>query len=168
VRAVTEATGAVSHLAVPDGGDFWSVFDRLTDAQDEPTAGPGLYSQWKVMELAHRAGLKVLLDGQGGDETLAGYPRYLPIRLRDLLAGGRFREFARLLGPVVDRMGLMTTTSHMLEPWLPGDVVGTLRRQYGSGKERVLSPSMRRLARTLPASRVRPPREFPTALSRQL
>jgi asparagine synthase (glutamine-hydrolysing) len=46
VRAAIEASGATSHLVVPDGSDFWSVFDRLTRHQDEPTAGPGLFSQW--------------------------------------------------------------------------------------------------------------------------
>ena len=84
-----EASGAHSHVVVPDGGDFWAMFDRLAARQDEPTAGPGLYSQWKVMELAHAHGLKVLLDGQGGDETLAGYFRYLPVRLRDLARARR-------------------------------------------------------------------------------
>ena len=167
VRAVTEATGAVSHLAVPDGGDFWSVFDRLTAAQDEPTAGPGLYSQWKVMELAHRAGLKVLLDGQGGDETLAGYFRYLPIRLRDLLASGRLAEFRRLVGPVADRLGWATTLALTLEPWLPGTLVGALRRRFGQGKDRALSAALR-AARRPGSGPPRPPAEFPSALSRQL
>jgi asparagine synthase (glutamine-hydrolysing) len=168
VRTVCEASGAISHLVVPDGRDFWAVFDRLAAAQDEPTAGSGLYSQWKVMELAHHTGLKVLLDGQGGDETLAGYFRYLPIRLRDLLAGFRLGEFARLFGPVTDRLGLPTTLSHMLEPWLPGAMVGALRRRFGQGKDRVLSPALRRLARPALEQRPRPPREFPTSLSRQL
>ncbi|MCU0621954.1 MAG: asparagine synthase (glutamine-hydrolyzing), partial [Gemmatimonadales bacterium] len=72
MRATVEATGAHGHLVVPDGSDLWEVFDRLHDLQGEPTAGPGVFSQWKVMELAGRNGLKVLLDGQGADETLAG------------------------------------------------------------------------------------------------
>src|SRR5690242_10909619 len=96
MRAAIEASGATSHLVVPDGRDFWAVFDALAAQQDEPTAGSGLFSQWKVMELAHGAGLKVLLDGQGGDETLAGYARYLPMRLRDLAASGDLAGFARL------------------------------------------------------------------------
>ena len=168
VRAVTEATGAHAHLVVPDGGDFWGVFDRLTESQDEPTAGPGLYSQWKVMELAHGSGLKVLLDGQGGDETLGGYFRYLPIRLRDLLSTGRLGEFARLLGPVVDRLGGATTLALTLEPWLPPGLVSVLRRRFGQGKDRVLSPALKRLERARPDQRPHPPRDFPSALSRQL
>jgi asparagine synthase (glutamine-hydrolysing) len=165
VRAVTEASGATPHLVVPDGGDFWEAFDRMTLAQGEPTAGPGVYSQWKVMELAHGAGLKVLLDGQGGDETLAGYGRYLPIRLRDLLASGDFEGFLTLWGPAVRRLGLPTTVALTLEPWLPAALVAPLRRTFGQGKDRVLGPALRGL-RSEPAARA--PRAFPTALKRQL
>ena len=32
VRAAVEASGATSHVVVPDGADFWSVFDRLRGA----------------------------------------------------------------------------------------------------------------------------------------
>ena len=168
VRVVVEATGAVPHLVVPDGGDFWPAFERLTEAQDEPTAGPGIYSQWKVMELAHRTGLKVLLDGQGGDETLAGYFRYLPVRLRDLLAAGRLGAFARMFGPVADRLGATTTWALTLEPWLPRSMVASLRRQFGQGKDRVLAPELRRLSGSRDATTAKPPPDFPSALSRQL
>ena len=165
VAAVTAAAGAQSQLVVPDGADFWDTFDRMTLAQGEPTAGPGVYSQWKVMELAHRAGLKVLLDGQGGDETLAGYGRYLPLRLRDQLSVGDLAGFARGFGPAAARLGAMVTLALTLEPWLPAALVAPLRRRFGQGKDRVLGPALQRLPGTPPA---RPPREFPTALKRQL
>jgi len=167
VRAVCESSGAQSHVVVPVGDDFWPVFDRLAYVQDEPTAGPGLYSQWKVMELAHHTGMKVLLDGQGGDETLAGYYRYLPIRMRDLLASADFGGFAALLGPVSERLGLSTTLALTLEPWLPKAMIAPLRRQFGQGKDRVLGPLLRsaHLAHT---PRPSADNGFPTALSRQL
>ena len=150
VRAVVAASGAHSHVVVPDGGDLWRVFDELADRQGEPTAGPGVYSQWQVMRLAHQTGLKVLLDGQGGDETLAGYFRYLPTRLRDLLAAGNWAQFARLFGPVADRLGLGTTLLHTLEPWLPEPLVAALRRRFGQGKDRVLSAALRRVRSQAP------------------
>jgi len=43
--------------------------------------------------------------------------------------------------------------------------VAPLRRRFGQGKDRVLGPALQRLPGTPPA---RPPREFPTALKRQL
>lgn len=165
VRAVAQATGAISKVTVPDGGDLWAVIDRLTEAQDEPTAGSGLYSQWKVMELAHGAGLKVLLDGQGGDETLAGYFRYLPLRLRDHLTNGDWPAFARGFGPVADRLGVATTLGFVAEPWVPRGLAAALRRRHGQGKDRVLGAALRAMRHEPPP---RPPRGFPSALSRQL
>lgn len=142
MRAAAEASGAKSHLVVPDGADFWDVFDAMAMGQDEPTAGPGVYSQWKVMQLARSAGLKVLLDGQGGDELFAGYFRYLPARLRDLAIAGRWGAFARLWGNVTDRLGLGTALLHTLEPCLPAPLVGALRARFGQGKDRVLSRAL--------------------------
>ena len=164
IRAAVEASGAQSHVIVPDGSDFWTTFDRLHDLQAEPTAGPGLYSQWKVMELAHGSRLKVLLDGQGGDETLAGYFRYLPIRLRDQVAGGRFLDAMRQLGPAASRLGLATTLALAFEPWLPAALISPLRRRFGQGKDRVLGPALRGMHREPP----RAPREFGSALRNQL
>lgn len=164
VRAVVEATGAHSHVVVPDGADFWTVFDRLHELQAEPTAGPGLYSQWKVMELAARHGLKVLLDGQGGDETLAGYPRYLPAHLRDLLAAGRFVAFAQRFGGTAERLGATTTLALTFEPWLPAALVAPLRRRFGQGKDRVLGRALRRLHAWPP----RPPGGWESDLARRL
>ncbi|MBI3540521.1 MAG: asparagine synthase (glutamine-hydrolyzing), partial [Candidatus Eisenbacteria bacterium] len=163
VRTVVEASGAVSHVIVPDGADFWDTFDALTLAQDEPTAGPGVYSQWHVMRLAHAQGLKVLLDGQGGDETLAGYWRYLPLRLRDLVATGRLGAFGHMFGAVADRLGATTALALMIEPWIPSALVAPLRRRYGAGKDRVLAPRLRRL----PATATTAPAGFPSAVSRQ-
>ncbi len=165
VRLAVEASGAASHVVVPDGGDFWNVLDRLSDLQGEPTAGPGLYSQWKVMELANQAGLKVLLDGQGGDETLGGYFRYLPLSLRDRLAGGDVAGFLSGLGPVADRLGLSTTLALCFEPWLPSGLVAPLRRRFGQGKDRVLSAALAALPSGAPA---RPPAEFGSAVRRQM
>jgi asparagine synthase (glutamine-hydrolysing) len=124
--------------------------DRLADQQGEPTAGPGVYSQWKVMELAQGKGLKVLLDGQGGDETLAGYFRYLPTRLRDLAASGDWNGFGALWGPVSQRLGLGTTLLHTFEPWMPAPLVASLRRRWGQGKDLVLSSALRRAASRAP------------------
>ena len=151
VRAVAEATGVTSHVIVPDGSDLWSVFDTLADQQGEPTAGPGVYSQWQVMKLAggqHR--MKVLLDGQGGDETLAGYFRYLPTRLRDLATAGDWGGFSKLWGPVSDRLGFATTLLHTFEPWLPAPLVSDLRRRFGQGKDRVLSSALMKLKSEVP------------------
>ena len=52
--------------------------------QDEPIVSTGPYAQWCVMRLAQPK-VTVLLNGQGGDELLAGYVPYQYVYLRELL-----------------------------------------------------------------------------------
>jgi len=49
--------------------------------QEEPFLGPSVILQSFVMQKAKQYKCKVLLDGQGGDETLLGYERYFSIFL---------------------------------------------------------------------------------------
>jgi len=58
-------------------------------------AGTSVLAQWSVMRAAAGAGVKVLLDGQGADELLLGYPGYLGSRLADLARTGRWLEGLR-------------------------------------------------------------------------
>jgi asparagine synthase (glutamine-hydrolysing) len=58
---------------------------RIVWHLDEPSLALGVYPQWHVMSLARDAGVKVVLDGQGGDEVFAGYTNYAPQHLYGLL-----------------------------------------------------------------------------------
>src|SRR6266540_4075846 len=73
----------VPDLPLPD------LLAQLVWEQDEPIGSGSVLAQRQVMERAHEDGLKVLLDGQGGDEVLAGYKHYVATNLADLLARGR-------------------------------------------------------------------------------
>lgn len=57
---------------IPQESEFPEVFNQLCYYQEIPTEGPGLYPQWFVMKKAKEK-VKVLLDGQGGDEVFGGY-----------------------------------------------------------------------------------------------
>ena len=58
---------------VRSASDLLGDFDRLMYHQEEPFQSLSIYAQFKVYELAKQAGVKVILDGQGADEILAGY-----------------------------------------------------------------------------------------------
>jgi asparagine synthase (glutamine-hydrolysing) len=93
--AVAESVGAQSHLVFPSAADFWSVAERMAWHQDMPFAGFSFYSQWRVMHAARDAGVKVLLDGQGGDEVFGGYAKFRYAYLASLLRSGRLPTLAR-------------------------------------------------------------------------
>ena len=77
----------------PTYEDFASIAETLVDVQEEPFAGPSIMMQYEVMRTARSNGVIVLLDGQGGDETLLGYHRYYAAWLLDHLRLGGLREF---------------------------------------------------------------------------
>lgn len=56
--------------------DFVNDWEKFLYYQEEPFATASAYAQYKVFELAKQHNVKVLLDGQGADETLAGYTKY--------------------------------------------------------------------------------------------
>ncbi len=64
------------HIIEPSADEFKAIFDEVIYTQEEPFASPSIYLQYFVMKEARRIDCKVMLDGQGGDETLLGYERY--------------------------------------------------------------------------------------------
>ena len=65
-----------SHTVQPAATDLISDFEKVCYHQETPFQSSGTLAQWKVFQLAKQHGIKVLLDGQGADETLAGYHKY--------------------------------------------------------------------------------------------
>ncbi len=96
-RAVVEATRAAPHWITFDAPELVACLPEIVAAQGEPFSTSSMAAQWFVMREAARAGVTVMLDGQGGDEVFAGYPTYVGFRLADLLRGLRVRELAREL-----------------------------------------------------------------------
>lgn len=66
----------------PGYADFRDSLPDIVASQQEPFGGPSLTMQYFVMKAARDHGIKVLLDGQGGDETLLGYEKYYYTFLR--------------------------------------------------------------------------------------
>jgi asparagine synthase (glutamine-hydrolysing) len=93
--AVAGAAGATPTLVFPSAGDFWDSFAKIAWHQDMPFSGLSFYAQWRVMRAAGETGVKVLLDGQGGDEVFGGYAKFRYAYLASLLRSGRLGTVAR-------------------------------------------------------------------------
>lgn len=84
METVRTAFGVAGHEVWPDGAGLGEEFTKLFYHQEEPFTTPSPYAQWAVMRLAQQNGVTVLLDGQGADETLAGYTHFFEPLLRGL------------------------------------------------------------------------------------
>lgn len=76
VDDVNRQIAAHAHSVTPDANDFLADLDKVIWQQDEPFTSTSIYAQWCVMREARRAGIPVLLDGQGADEILCGYRKF--------------------------------------------------------------------------------------------
>ena len=69
---------------------------RVVEIQGEPFVNPAVYAQFRLFRECSAMGIKVLLEGQGADEMLGGYPYFLPPRVASLLQQGRVLQALRL------------------------------------------------------------------------
>ncbi len=75
-RDVAAAIGAEGHEVVIDDRDFFGALPKLVWHEDEPMAHPSSVALYFVAALA-RQHVTVVLTGEGSDELLAGYGKYL-------------------------------------------------------------------------------------------
>jgi asparagine synthase (glutamine-hydrolysing) len=73
---VADHCGLDLHVIEPSKNDFLGNIDEIIYKMEEPFIGPSVFMQYFVMKKAKELDCKVMLDGQGGDETLLGYERY--------------------------------------------------------------------------------------------
>jgi asparagine synthase (glutamine-hydrolysing) len=74
-RTVAQHLNSTHHEVLVSREDFFGALPKLLWHEDEPVAWPSSVSLYFVAELA-RERVKVVLTGEGSDETLAGYSRY--------------------------------------------------------------------------------------------
>lgn len=88
---------AICHKVKPAAGDLARDFEELVRGQGEPIGSASVYAQYRIFKEARANGIKVMLDGQGADEILAGYQRAVSSRLTDLIAERRPFKAAKVL-----------------------------------------------------------------------
>ena len=77
-KIVSEASDLDLQIIEPDSDEFKNSIDEVVYTQEEPFGSSSIFMQYFVMKKAKETGCTVMLDGQGGDETLLGYEKYYP------------------------------------------------------------------------------------------
>jgi asparagine synthase (glutamine-hydrolysing) len=131
IKTVVQATGSNAHYVYPRVEDALAMAEQVTWHQDEPYGSTSIFAQWCVFQAARQAGIKVMLDGQGADEQLAGYHGCFSYYFSNLI---RRRRWAMLVRSMLERriyhnVSLMDQVQNFLVPLLPPHVAQALRRE---------------------------------------
>lgn len=87
---VAKSSRATMHRLRLRSQEFADDFEHFMAMHDQPIGTIAIYAQYRIYKMAHDAGIKVLLDGQGADELLAGYQRFVVARMWSLFQSGHF------------------------------------------------------------------------------
>ncbi|MCU0428740.1 MAG: asparagine synthase (glutamine-hydrolyzing) [Cytophagaceae bacterium] len=102
--------GVEWHINYPKAHELAENFEGLIFTQDIPFYSMSVFTHWHLMHSVKQKSIKVVFDGQGGDELFAGYPLHQLLLGRDRCINGNiitaFRENSLGLSPWKNIAGL--------------------------------------------------------------
>ncbi|MCW5692474.1 MAG: asparagine synthase (glutamine-hydrolyzing) [Pseudolabrys sp.] len=134
MNAVIDATRCSPHFVFPSVADAFDLAERITWQQDEPYGSTSIFAQWCVFEAARKAGVKVMLDGQGADEPLSGYHGAFGVYVADLVRRGHWLDLIKTVLQRREYHGLpvLEQIRAAIFPLLPQRVAAFARRRKSS------------------------------------
>ncbi|MBR1156110.1 asparagine synthase (glutamine-hydrolyzing) [Bradyrhizobium sp. JYMT SZCCT0428] len=133
-REVTDLADMSLHIADITAADFRRHVGDVIYHLDFPVAGPGSFPQYMVSALAAKH-LKVVLGGQGGDELLGGYARYLVAYFEQSIKAamdGTYRQgnFVVTIESIVPNLGLLREYKPMISEFWRDGLFGDIDARY--------------------------------------
>jgi asparagine synthase (glutamine-hydrolysing) len=90
INEVVKITNIKDHYVYPSLENLFKESSNIIWHQDGPFESTSIYAQWNVFRLASQNNVKVMLDGQGADEQLAGYHVFFSSHFADLFSQLKF------------------------------------------------------------------------------
>lgn len=128
-----------SYFTYPDAKGYWADIRKMIWHQDLPIQSTSMFAQWEVMKLAHSNNTKVLLDGQGADESLGGYYNFAGVFLLDLLRKGRLMKYRHEKKQLRENFtaGVNTAMIRALYYYLPESLQREVRKRKRIGMDSI-------------------------------
>ena len=114
---------------VKEGG-LLQDWDKICYYQEEPFGSASIYAQYKVYELAKQHNTTVLLDGQGADETLAGYHKYYKWYWQELFRNRKLSRSKELQAAKELGIHESFTYKNKIAAYFPAFASIVMERQY--------------------------------------
>ena len=125
-HAVNLHCGTTENFVWPDEADTLPAWEKMIWHVEDMARLSALGAFLTVREIS-RTGIKVILNGQGSDETMFGYPRYYTWYLRDILREEGVLQFVREWRKVVANGSL---PFHLLPAYMLCFLNYPLRKAY--------------------------------------
>ena len=85
-KLVAHSINSKWHTVTPNSDELIQELKNLIYCQDIPIWSTSTFAQYSVMKLVNKNGIKVVLDGQGGDELFSGYLPYFTYYWNDIVS----------------------------------------------------------------------------------
>ncbi len=123
-----------SFVIYPNVNDLFDNLRNLIWYQDEPFGTTSIFAQWKVFELAANNNVKVMLDGQGADEQLAGYMAYFNVLNSSYFKKGNLLKLIKSLVNIKNNHGYSYNflCFEMLKKMFPENIKKYFRKIFGN------------------------------------
>lgn len=129
--AVIKATAVVPHFSTPNPNELFDLLEKIVWHQDGPFGSTSIFAQWQLFALAKRAGVPVMLDGQGADEQLCGYHGFFGHRHYELFCSLRWKKLWQELKRTKEVHPHIPAFSLLASKLLPHSFCQPLRRAFG-------------------------------------
>lgn len=128
VEAIIDKSGARAHYIYPSMEDLRNHAKKIIWHQESPYSSTSIFAQWMVFQKAGEHKMKVMLDGQGADESLGGYSNFFSCRFQELFRSGQWLKLYNEIK--ISRKALNThPVKFLLHPLVPSFIRQSLRRK---------------------------------------
>jgi asparagine synthase (glutamine-hydrolysing) len=97
IDIVNEFVGAVPNKIIVQGGDIRNDIIDLIESQGQPFGSTSIYAEYRLYKAVNETNIRVVLNGQGADELLAGYDGYCGYKIASLIDQNNYFKIASFL-----------------------------------------------------------------------
>ena len=144
VRELIATCKHIQHVElIPTADDFLNDLPKFVAGMGEPVQSNSSFVHWQIMRAVHARGIKVIINGQGSDEALAGYGPYIVgYRLLDTLLAQPWKVLSEAHG-MKEKLGFSYSKliAQTAKAMLGRRAASKWRARMVEGGTQVLSPA---------------------------